>query len=163
MRKILSIVLVVMFVCGAAFAGDIGFPSRGDLFLQTATIGNNSGNNVGHTHITTSPTLVWRVTITSSAANTYCQLIDSSGTWGDASTAATISRKGAPVIGGNKKVKADLGATTAGTSYDYKFDPPIKFEEGVLAGICGVPSSTGGDSLTNGATVTAVIQYSQAE
>jgi len=166
MRKYLSIALVALmvFACGTALAYDAGFPSRGDLFLQTATIGNNPANNVGHTHVTTSPTLVWRVTLTSTAANTYCQLIDSSGTWGDASTAATISRKGAPVVGGgNKGIKADLGATTANTSYDYKFDPPIRFEEGVLAGVCGAPLASGGDALVAGAAVTAVIQYSAAE
>ena len=159
MKKIFSLVLVALFVCGIAFARDAGYPSRGDVFLQTATITNNNGNDVGHTHVTTSPSYVYRVTITASAANTYVQMFDSNGTWGQASTSALISTKGTATVGGNKFIKADLGAATANQSYNYEFNPPIKFEQGILAGIAGAGDAKGIDPLAVNTAVTATIHY----
>jgi len=161
MRKILSLVVALLLVASFGYARDIGFPSRGDIFFQSATITNDATENVGHAHIATSPSLIWKVVITSDTANTYVQILDSAGTFNYNTTSALISAKAAPTLGGNKKIKADLGAATASQGYVFEFDPPIKCEEGILAGFTAASES--GNSLGAGVNATATIYYTAAE
>lgn len=161
MRKILSLIVAFLLVASFGYARDAGFPSRGDVVLQTATITNDATEDYGHAHVSTSPSLIWRVTITASAANTYVQIFDSGSSGDYNNTSALISAKGKPTLGGNKKIKADLGAATANQSYVYDFDPPIKCDEGILAGF--VEPTDNGRGLLAATSATAVIEYSPAE
>jgi hypothetical protein len=139
-------------VAGVVSAQTYGDSRIGAIRLQSITINSSTTENVGHVHITTSPTSLYRVTFTTSTALAGVQMFDSRGIGHTTTTAEYIATNAALTAGGNKFVKADIGEATASDSHQVTYDPPLRFDNGVLAGFYGI--GTGGSG-------TATIEYRQ--
>lgn len=138
MKKILTF-LVVAFLVLTLSGTSYGASRIGSVGRESLTIVNVDG---GHVHVSTSPVDVWRITLTTEATSTFVQLINSSGMGTYSNMNSYLSAKCAPGVVGNnasatfavRNVKADLSAATAGLSAIFTFDPPIRFDQGLLAG-----------------------------
>lgn len=133
MKKILSLVVIALLVAGVSYA-DLGGSRIGDEFTTAKIVYNSATENVGHAHICTGPAKVWRITYTSQVAGAYVALYDSNTSGKFSSTRAMVDALSGPTAGGNSFVKTCVGAAAADTVYQVTYDPPLKFDNGILVG-----------------------------
>lgn len=152
MKKILSLVVVLLMVvalASVASAQSYGDSRIGNVRLNSKTVYNVQSAGYGHTHITTSPTAVYRLTYTSQTAGGYVALYDSATTGQYATIRAEVDALSAPAIGGNSFVKTCVGAAAADTVYQVTYDPPLQFDAGVMVGFPNyIQNQDDGSSVT---------------
>lgn len=151
MKKILSIVvilLMVAFVAGVSYAGPYGDSRIGDVKLMSKTVYNNTTENYGHTHITTSPTSVYRISYSVPTASCAVVLYDNATTGNYATTRALTNYISTAKTGGNAVIKTCPVAAAADTQYTITYDPPLQFDYGVLVGFPTNAMSTGYGAVT---------------
>jgi len=142
MKKYISLVVIlalVALVTGVACAQPYGDSRIGNVKLLSKAIMSDTQdlNGGGHCHITTSPTSVYRVTFTPTVAGGCVTLYDTAGmTSGNTDSFVTyLSGLGSVKSKGSVVVKADIGEGTANECKQVTYDPPLQFENGVLAGL----------------------------
>ncbi len=136
MKKILSIFLIAVFLCvggSSAYAARIG-QSRIGLIVTEST-----GVCTPHTHVRTSPGLIYRIEFTANLALTWVAILDTATTGGADSIDNHLSNL---VSGGNtKRVLVDIMEATAAESITIEYDPPIPFKHGLMVAYGTVDSA----------------------
>lgn len=137
MKKILSIFLIAAFLCvsgSSADAARLGQSRIGLLKLES------TGIIVPHTHVRTSPGLIYRISFTANLARTWVAVIDSAST----GSASTIDEHLSNIVSGDndKRILVDLSEATAGDSVTVEYDPPLEYKHGLLVSY-GTTTSAG--------------------
>lgn len=135
MRKLFIVLLALMLTASLAFAAD-GYPSRAG-YVKMSTYSPTTC-----THVTTSPSLVYGITIRAKQAAGWCALADSAQTGSlDADAHWTAMQ-----TYGN--LKAIVSEATQYADEVVWFDPPIYFQNGIfyIEGYSGtLETGNGGD------------------
>lgn len=160
MKKILclSLAVALVMVCGVALAdGRVG-----QTVLTSRQIVNNA--TYGHTHVCVGPASIYRISFSSTEANTYVQVFDSNTTGQFSTVREEISAMAAGAYkahGGTQFVKADIGEATANENKVVEYEVPLRCENGILIGFAGDPSTGGIDTLAEGTTANCIIEFRQ--
>ncbi len=138
MRKLFSILLIAaLLLCvGSPAYARVGQSRIGLIRLQS------TGVITPHTHVRTSPTLIYRINFTATFARVWVVVYDSSTT-GSASTMRNYLSSSFIGAENNGRVLVDITEATAGDSKEVTFDPPLEAKNGILV-------STGTTNATTG-------------
>ncbi|KKM83098.1 hypothetical protein LCGC14_1312880 [marine sediment metagenome] len=157
MKKLLSILLVAALLClgsSVAYGARVDQSRIGLIRLQS------TGLMAPHTHVRTSPGLIYRISYTASLARTWLAVLDSNTTGDANSVGAHLSN----LITGNR-VLVDLSIATAGASLTVEYDPPLEFKNGLMIST-GTTSSVGllidlGENAAGTPLASAIIHYGE--
>lgn len=142
MKKILSLVVILLMVASLAFAAT---DQRGNPIIISRIC-------TTCVHVTTSPALLYGMVIRANTAQGWGAIIDSNTTGGYDSTGAFVNAQYAE---GATQYRAFVGEATQYDTVQVMYDPPLRCSNGIFFydGI-GSQVASGGDG------VTAIVYYS---
>lgn len=158
MRKILSITLVALLIClGATTCFAQGRSRIGEIRLVSSGVINQT-----HTHVTTSPALIYKIQFRANYNHSWAVVYDSNTTGASTTMDEYVNLLSAE---GNGRVLADPGEATAGDWVKIDYDVPIYAKNGILAG-SGSTDTAGGSTAIDApgdAYAELIIHYTSAE